>query len=218
MSTAIPSPRNPFVPPNWRWERARWLREKGRYVRRGQDDRFTLVARDYQVESNKARTASARERLSRRYPGIYWAYEIRESGLKAHRWALEAYLLARERPERIAQLLKTSAEVVLWYEKLFFNVRPHLRNEFYIVNTVFRDVVHHGLSERDYELLWKMVGYAMGPVALRHIMLPLQSIRVVAEDQFKPAVEAQIDAQTSRKMLIGVRTIPVAYNQPLIFH
>jgi hypothetical protein len=148
---------------------------------------------------------------------VYWAHEIKESGLVAHRAALEAYLLSREKPERIARQLKTTDEVVLWYEKLFFNVRPYLRNELYIVTTVFREIIHQGLSERDYEFLWKMVGYAMGPIALRHIILPLQSIRVVAEDQLKPAVEAQIDGQISRKMLVAARTLPVAYHPHLLF-
>jgi hypothetical protein len=95
-------------------------------------------------------------------------------------------------------------------------VRPYLRNELYIINTVFREVIHHGLSECDYELLWKMVGYTMGPVALRHILLPLLSLRVVAEDQLKPTVEAQIDAQIARKMLVAARTLPVASNPHFI--
>ena len=47
MISAAPSLRDTFLPSNWRWERVRWLREHGRYVRRGNDDPFTLIARDY---------------------------------------------------------------------------------------------------------------------------------------------------------------------------
>ena len=217
MIAAIPSPHDPLTPVNWRWERARWLREKGRSSRRDQDDQFTLVARDYQVAERAAQSRAARERLVQRYPGVHWAWEIRQSGLQAQRWALEAFLLARERPARIARLLKTSTEVVLWYEKLFFNVRPHLHNELYIVNAVFSESVHRGLTEREYDLLWKMVGFAMGPIALRHLILPMQPIWVGAEDQLKPSLEAQIDAQIARKTLIGAHTLPVAYNQHILF-
>ncbi|HEY7425166.1 MAG TPA: hypothetical protein VH682_13125 [Gemmataceae bacterium] len=45
------------------------MREHGRYVRRGNDDPFTLIARDYLAASNAAHSQVARDRLIRRYPG-----------------------------------------------------------------------------------------------------------------------------------------------------
>jgi hypothetical protein len=64
MIPAIPSPHDPLVPVNWRWQRARWLCESGRYIRRSQDDPFTRIARDYLLARNAARSLAEQERLA----------------------------------------------------------------------------------------------------------------------------------------------------------
>jgi hypothetical protein len=219
MIGPVPSPHDPFVPPNWRWERARQLRSSRSGNRHSGDDPFTKLARAYQSARAKCRTEADWRRLERKYPGVHYAWELHEadSGRMDKRWSLEAFLLSRAKPEQIAHWLKISPDVVIWYEKLLFNVLPYLDHDIWIVQTVMRSAIHYGLTEREYDLLWKMIGFAMGPIALRHLILPLTPVWVADEDQLKGATEVQVDAQTLRKMLIGIRTVPVWNNQEIIF-
>lgn len=161
-----PSPHDPFLPPAWRWERARWLREKGKYARRSKEDEWLVQAKAYQSAREKCVTELDLYELSLKYPGIYYAERIYNEDRKQTRWAIEARILARQPFEELAEIERTSTEVLLWYEKLFFNVLPYIDSFDYITNVVMGESVHHGLKERDYDLLWKMYGYAGGPYVL----------------------------------------------------
>jgi hypothetical protein len=212
----IINPRDPNKQPNWRWERARWLREH-RVGRRHGDDAPTLVAKDFQLKEARCRSYLDFEALERKYPGIFWAQREYLQPDSLTRWAIEAYLLARTKLEDIADWCATTVEVIIWYEALFFNVLPYLRHDTYIVNVVMGRSVHHGLMERDFDLLWKMIGYAMGPIALREFIKPIKSTRIRDLDQLKPGFVDGINSQIARKMALAIQTIPVYNNQATIF-
>lgn len=155
----VPSKHDPFRPVNWRWERARWLREHGKYLKRAMDDEFTDVAKKFQSEEDRVRNPVDSFRLEAKYPGVFNAKELYEREERDARWTIEARLLAGESYDRIATRHMTSPEVIFWYEKLFFNVLPCLNAPDYIVNVVIGSAVHHGLTDREYDLLWKLFGY-----------------------------------------------------------
>src|SRR5437588_7648533 len=94
-----PSPHDPFKPPDWRWERARWLREKGRYARKSADDKATALAKRFQAERDKATDDLDEARLAEKYPGIYYAVQIHDREDQDARWAIEARVLGRQDPE-----------------------------------------------------------------------------------------------------------------------
>jgi hypothetical protein len=212
-----PDPHDPLRPPTWRWERARWLREGRRYARKGREDDFTLVARAYQAASLKANTASRRESLALRYPGLHQAYRLYCHVDHDMRWAVEGYLLGRAGPVEVGNYTGLSPEAVTWYERLFYNVVPRLKHDTYIVTGVMGREVHHGLMERDVPLLWKMIGYGFGHLVLREWVRPVRSHFVRSLDQVAAAESAAYADLLRRKALVSARTVPVYNNQVAIF-
>lgn len=211
----VPHPDDPERPPDWRWERARWLNAHRRHVRKQGEDPWILMARKFQADEARCHTPFDREALLRKYPGIYWAHELyrrRDHGSSA----VEGYLLGRAEPETIAGYCHSRDEIITWYEKLFFNVVPLLKHDTYIVNVVMGREVHFGLSDKNYGLFWKMYGYGLGHIALRTYVRPFLSQFVRSEDQVAGAEDADIGATIRRKTLVAVHTMPVYQNHLLI--
>ncbi len=155
----VPSKHDPFRPTNWRWERARWLREHGKYSRKACDDDLTHLAKKFQTERARCSNDLDLMRLEQKLPGVFHAAEIHAREERDVRWTIEAFLLSGTPIPVIAERSATSPEVIWWYEKLFFNVLPFLTARYYITNVVIGTAVHHGLNDREYDLLWKLFGY-----------------------------------------------------------
>ncbi len=129
---------NPFLRPDWRFERV--LKLVGRVPTPGRttklDDRFIKKARSFMLKWRKGE--GAREQLLIEDPGLYYAYMIYDN---IHtdpevRFMLEARLLSGQPADEIANALKTLPDAVKWYERLFFNVRPFLSHHDWIVKHV----------------------------------------------------------------------------------
>jgi len=206
---------DPNVPPNWRWERARSLAEDG-YRRHPLDDGYIDVARRYQVEADSCETDEDRQMLRERYPGICDAAQIYFKA-NAMRWALEAFLLSRAEFALIAGLHRIHKAVVTWYAKLFYDVLPHLESESYILSAAIGDNVHNGLTDRDYPLVWKIVGFYGGPLLLRSYIRPFHSIHIADEDQVDAGYLAALDRQMRKKALAAGLTVPTYGNHQVIF-
>jgi hypothetical protein len=161
---------NPFRPVNWRWERARLMREKKIRISRDPDDRWIQAAYKFQAKLSKCKDDVDRWELMERYPAIYAAYLIfsRGGGEERHplRYAVEARLLAKQTPEQIGTMAGVDPTVIALYERVFFNVNEKLINPDYVMTCVLGPSVHAGLSDRDYDLLWKLFGYLYGPAVL----------------------------------------------------
>ena len=129
---------------------------------------------------------------------------------------LEAYLLSAAMPEFITDASRITPDVVVWYEALFYNVWPYLKNDTYIVTTVMDENAHHGVTERDCNVLWKILGYAFGPVFLREFLKPVRGSRLTNVDGMDMAVEQWAIQQLGRKFGLATQTIPVFNNQAAI--
>lgn len=218
MSIAVLThPSNPSRPADWRWERARYLREKSRLARLSRDDDFVRIARLFQIEKAKATTDYDTERLMDKFHGIYWANDIYSKPNNVVRWIIEALLVSCMPANEIAELCKTDSDVITWYEKLFFNVLPHLRQEAWIINVVMGASVHNGVTEREHDLLWKMIGYGLGPVFLMDFFRPIKTQRVTVE-QIDAAYDAWIRNQMHKRMAVAAQTIPIYGNHEIIFN
>jgi hypothetical protein len=57
-------------------------------------------------------------------------------------------------------------DAITVFEALFFNVREKLIYRDYILNPVLAQSITQGLTDRQHDLLWKLVAYAFGPYAL----------------------------------------------------
>ena len=160
----------PWRRPDWRWLRARQWIESGRAR-----EFAPTVERDGQTGSRWIRRAaeflqrwehaSERPRLAEAEPAIYWALKIHEDN-SLPRWAIEAYLLARETDLEIGFQVGLPAEVVEAYEALFYCVREKLQHSGYVMHVAIGDAIHQGLGEADVDLLWRWAGYAKGPYAV----------------------------------------------------
>lgn len=218
-------PSNPFRPVNWRWERARLMREKHtRLTGKLKGDLYIVQAYQLQAGLMKCKDDVDRWELMEEYPDLYAAYLIFRRGDEEDRhpmrYAVEARLLSSQSPQEIAANLGVSAETVLLYEKVFFNVNEKLKNQDYIMTCVIGPSIHAGLSERDYDLLWKLFGYLYGPVVL-------DSFITTTSRRFRPETIGEIDAALAedtrsslqRKVAVVARTFTInSFSQSELLH
>ena len=79
--------------------------------------------------------------------------------------AIESRLLARDDWDRIARRARMKTQMLEAYEAVFFNVRPELDNEDYVLHQVMGPALHLGIHEQEYDFIWKMIGFKGGPAA-----------------------------------------------------
>lgn len=206
---------NPARPPNWRWKKAAWMREKGKYLRKEVDDADTEVLRKYQLLKSRCLTDIGNYNLSIKFPGIYWAEHVRDN-VETLRYTLEARLLANEPLESIAHKTGCTLDTVIWFEKAFFDVLEYLDRQDYITNIVMGESVHRGMNAREFDLLWKLIGYCSGSILLDAYILPFSRSIVTSADQV-PARQAELIKQTlARKAVMASATMSVAYKESAI--
>lgn len=206
---------NPFRPTNWRWERARLYREKKlRNFKKQNEDIWTIDATKFQISLFKCKEDYDRWRMMELYPDIYSAYLIYRRGddedRHPMRYAIEARILAGQHYSEISGKLGISPRVIEYYEKLFFNVIEKLDFPDYIMTCVIGPSVQSGLSDRDFDLLWKLFGYLYGPAVL-DTFITTTSRRFKPENLNEVDVTLSEDARSSiqRKVAIVARTFTI---------
>lgn len=160
---------NPFRVPDWRWQRATTLVDRpGRCQpasrRLDGPDGYKWINHGVRFLREYKRGAAEDDLsgLASRRPSLFWAYQIWLSDNPTKTF-IEAHLLARSEDHYIAFRANTTPETIRAYEAMFFNVRPKLHHQSYILNCVIGPEVHTNVSEREYRLLWKLYGYFLGP-------------------------------------------------------
>jgi hypothetical protein len=93
------------------------------------------------------------------------AYLLRR-GLPRQRWEIEARLLAGQSDDEIAGRLGVEAEVVLAYEKIYFDVRDKLESTDWIRFNAIGPGLYQGFDPGDLELVWKVYAFHLGPLVL----------------------------------------------------
>lgn len=157
---------DPFRPVDWRFKRAQWLQEAGRYARRDRDDDYVLLCKRFLAAKQRCKDDLDDEALARKMPGVWYAFKVYGRDDADDRATFEARILADQSPEEIARRQDTTTEVVRWYEKLFFDVRNKLASRDYVCNRVLGPAAHRGVRESDYGLLLKLYALAGGPLAV----------------------------------------------------
>jgi len=130
---------NPFRRPTWRLERVLHLVDQQPPARcTKDDDRYVRQARTFWCRHRAAQSESAKNKLFRENPGLFYAYEIHERSAEEPETAylLQARILARQDDATIASYLATLPQTVDWYEKVFFNVRDRLDQRDWITKHV----------------------------------------------------------------------------------
>ena len=162
---------NPLRAPNWRWLRAVHIDGGGPKPSKIVDGAagFEWIRRVVRLKRRHAMAANnptALYNLARLDRDMFWAHSMWADEKAPTRWAIEAYILAGATDEEIAAKVGCEPGVIKAYEAAFFDVREKLGNVNYIVNVVMADAVSRGLSERQYDLLWKLFGYQGGSYVL----------------------------------------------------
>lgn len=172
---------NPRRAPNWRWLRAVQIDSGGPKATRAIDGeagfawirRASRMKRRYEKAGNRP---DALYRLIQYDRDMFWAHSLWLDDKQPTRWAIEACILAGENTAKIAERLGTSPSIIEAYEQVFFDVRDRLDEKLYIVNVVMADAVTRGVSERQYDLLWKLFGYHGGPHVLDAVISKVSPI------------------------------------------
>ena len=84
------------------------------------------------------------------------------------RWEIESRILAKQTNRRIANALSLPPETVLSYEKLFFDVRNHLKYRDYIAGNVLECPTQPSCS--DVGVIWRRMAYWHGPAVLESLV------------------------------------------------
>lgn len=206
---------NPFRPPHWRWLRATGIAngtqpKAGR--RRDGVESYRWINQAARFQQARASTVGdeAQVALAHTYPEIFWATYAYEDDNNATKWEIEARILARCSNWEIGYACGVSEGIVAAYEALFFNVRDRLRHSGYIVNSVMGPSVHRGLSEREFDLLWKMYAYAYGPHMLQALITKFSNPTWCGTpDEVGAAVQDDTVNTMKLKAAIAAKTVPI---------
>lgn len=209
---------NPQRAPNWRWLRAVQIDGGGPRASRAMDGedgfkwirRANRLKRRYELAGNRP---DQMYRLLQYDRDMFWAHSMWLDERAPTRWVIEARILAGESADEIAIKLGTSSSIVAAYEAVFFDVRGMLANRDYITSVVMADAVTRGLSERQYDLLWKLFGYQGGSHVLDSVIS-----KVTPTDKPNSAKDVgtffQEFAVNAVKHRAAVATITMSLNAP----
>lgn len=158
---------SPLRPPDWRWLRVNVYRDASRTMPRSRRDRLTNHLIRFLNDWHACRDQFDKDDLKVEYEELAVAHNMYscETGASS-KWELESRLLANEETSSICSKLSLRPETVDIYEKVFFNVKDRLQNRSWIINCVIGRSIHVGLTDRDFDLLWKMYGLFSGKFML----------------------------------------------------
>src|SRR5262249_30202359 len=126
------SPRDPFLPLDFRWSAARACVEQGRPPA-ACDDRWTREAACYLAERGERPGPGALARAIEARPAVSQAFDLHKADPPPLRWAVEARLLAGEPVGAIARKCALLPGAVEMYERLFFAVVDMLGFDTWVV-------------------------------------------------------------------------------------
>ena len=171
MSSLTIAADNPFRPATWRWQRATEIQEgNGLPTTKRRDGlmgyKWITQALNFAREYADCHTDQQRNILAERRYDIFWAHWLWTETGHPQRHSVEAHILAREDDHAIGWKCGVAPSVIEAYEALFFNVREKMHHKQYILHCVIGPAIQNGISEREYDLLWKLYGYFLGPYIL----------------------------------------------------
>lgn len=215
---------NPSRVVDWRWQRAcQWGEDpcdalKPRVRRDGRDgSKWINKAIRFKALYDETEDDKDRACLSDQFPAMFWAHSIYQDDGNPQKYAIEAYILAREKDHEVGFRAGCAPEIVEAYEAVFFNVRDKLRHMSYIINVVLGDAIHRGLHDRRYDLLWKLCAYQGGPYVLDMLISKYSQI-AWASDPSAVGAYWQDTAINALKMKAALASLTVPVNSQTNLH
>jgi hypothetical protein len=203
---------SPLRPPDWRWKTVISYRESGDTLPRSRNDCFFMDLFRFSERLDTASTRANFDAIADDYPEISHAYDIykNESG-ESSRWELEARLLTNQTYRSISENSGISTDVIETFERAFFNVKERLAQKSWVLNCAIGRSIYLGLTDRDYDLLWKTYAYYGGSLMLDVVMSKLGLDMQVAETlaQAKTLMQEGLDTQSVTKASTALAIYPV---------
>lgn len=158
---------NACRPPDWKWRRAEGAAagtEPGPSRKWDTKDGAAAIRRALKFMSRYQAVNSVEDKyeLAFSMPEMYWAYRMYEDLSSVIRYGVEAHILAKSTDVDIAMRVCYSPQVIRTFEDMFFDVRSRLSCRQWVVHSIIGVSVHHGVAERQFDLLWKLYGLMMG--------------------------------------------------------
>jgi hypothetical protein len=206
---------SPRRAPNWRWLRAVQIDGGGPRASRALDGPagFEWIRRASRMKRRFEQANNRPDRLYRLLQQdrpMFWAHSTWLDDKAPTRWAIEARILSGDTDKQIADRMGVDEEIISIYEAVFFNVREMLGNRDYIVNVVMSDAVTRGLTERQYDLLWKLFGYHGGSHVLDAVISKFSPIERPVHASNVGAFFQEFAVNTVKhKAAIATLTIPI---------
>jgi hypothetical protein len=199
VPTRFLDPRDPFQSPDRRLRRCQYLVEHDREPLAADDD-ATREGWGFLCALRRCRTAEDRERLAHGHPAVAAAHDFTLTAGPLRRAELEARLLGAEDDEVIAAKMGLAPAAVAAFHDIYFNVKPFLRADGYIVNVVLGGRPHVALDADDPALLMKLFGYGLGGPGVDSYLEVLRDPPVV------PASLADLDLAALQTLLRKLKT------------
>jgi hypothetical protein len=208
--TFLSDPHDPWPEPARRWLRAGYLLAHGRRPMQGRDDDATGEAWRFREGLARCRGAADSARLVQSFPGLGEAYGVYTSAEPLRRAELEARLLAGDDDAAVAAKMGLSAAGVATYHDVFFEVRPRLQADVYVLGVVLGGGrVFYAPDPADHGLLLKLFGFHMGglyvDVLLGYFREPLV-LPVSLEGLDEAALRRLLGKLRTRLLLLAVTT------------
>lgn len=213
---------DPLRPPYWRFIRVQALRaKKGKRRLCKYDDQ---LVRDYCTLLDglqNAKSYAAVGRLREKYTALYQAHLAFFESSGEFRHLLEAYLLTGEPLEETAKRFALTEEAVQTYGELFFDVQSRLNVPGFIATVVMgtweeRHAFDGGskrvLSAEQLALVYRLVGYYAGPLALELVYTGF------AKTQTLPRNPEAVQEWLDQAIKTSIRTKAVAASRLLSVH
>lgn len=194
---------SPVRPPDWRWRLAEiCVNNNYAFEKRNVDDWCAKVVRMRRImakykEEVRVITAVVDSEGQFGYD-LLDAYSIHRQPDSPTGTEIEARLLARQTPEEISQICGIDPNIITAYEATFFNVTDRLHNSSWVANCVLGRDFHSGLTERDWQALWRLYGYFGGPALFTALQMK-QNMQASPDDE---KVEAQLRSDRRRSLLL----------------
>jgi hypothetical protein len=145
------------------------LLDHGRHPWQGLDDDSTQQAWRFRRRLGRCHQEADRQQLADDFPALAEAHGV-HVGEPLRRFELEARLLAGQGDADIAARCGITAAGVGAYHSTFFECRPHLHADSYVVNVLIGPRAHCGLQPSDQEQLLKLAGFALGGPAVDEML------------------------------------------------
>ncbi len=122
---------------------------------------------------------------------------------------LEAWILTGEPPAAVAELSGFEVPVIEAYEACFFDVRPKLDAQSYVVHRVIGPGIYLGFRQDDLAPIWKMIGFFRGRFMLAVALQTFPGSRVRPwPEWYKASPAEQADLIKACRRAIHTRCLP----------